>query len=307
MTAPAPTLPTVTVTNDLSATRGQVINLSSLVTILDPDNVGYQDLQLWDTNGTAATGEFMVNNVALPAGQWVNVSPANVANTVFDVGTLGGSDTLYARLLENNGTLTASKSFTVTAPAATLPTVTVTNDLSATRGQAINLSSLVTILDPNNVGYQELQLWDTNGTAATGEFMVNGVALPAGQWVNVSPANVANTVFDVGTLGGSDTLYARLLENNGTLTASKSFTVTAPAATLPTVTVTNDLSATRGQAINLSSLVTILDPDSVGYQDAAAVGHQRHGGDGRVHGQQRGAARRSMGQCVAGQCRQYGV
>ena len=42
------------------------------------------------------------------------MSPANVANTVFDAGTLGGTDTLAARLLQENGTLTPWQKFAVT-------------------------------------------------------------------------------------------------------------------------------------------------------------------------------------------------
>ena len=187
------------------------------------------------------------------------------------------------------------------------PTVTVTRNSSATRGQTLSLSSLVTILDPDSVGYQALQLWDTNGTAATGEFMVNNVALPAGQWVNVSPANVANTVFDVGTLGGSDTLYARLLEDNGTLTSVE--VVHRDGACRNVADGNRDQRPQRDAWAGDHSIQPGDDPGSEqrGLPGSAAVGHQRHGGDGRVHGQRRGAARRSMGQCVAGQCRQHGV
>ena len=39
---------------------------------------------------------------------------------VFDVGTLGGTDTLWAQLLENNGQTTGWQPFTVTAPPARL-------------------------------------------------------------------------------------------------------------------------------------------------------------------------------------------
>ncbi len=50
-------------------------------------------------------------------------------------------------------------------------------------------------------GYQKLELWDSNGTVAGGQFEVNGVAQTGGHEIDVTPANVANTVFDAGTLG----------------------------------------------------------------------------------------------------------
>ncbi len=137
------------------------------------------------------------------------------------------------------------------------PTLSVSNDASATLGQAINLSSLVTISDPGNVGYQKLELWDSDGTVAGGQFVVNGTPQTGGHEIDVTPANVANTIFDVGTLGGTDTLWARLLQDDGTLTTWQEFTVTAPPAQLPTLSVSSDGSATRGQALNLSSLVMV--------------------------------------------------
>ena len=257
VTVPSPTL---SVTSIAGAIRGQVINLSDLVTISDPGFVGYQQLELWDSKGTLAGGQFVVNGVPQTGGHEIDVSPANVANTVFDAGTAGGTDTLLARLLQNNGTLTAWQQFTVTVPS---PTLSVTSVAGAIKGQVINLSDLVTISDPGFVGYQQLELWDSKGTLAGGQFVVNGVPQTGGHEIDVSPANVANTVFDAGTAGGTDTLLARLLQNNGTLTAWQKFTVTVPS---PTLSVTSVAGAIKGQVINLSDLVTISDPGFVGYQ-----------------------------------------
>src|SRR6202043_599095 len=116
-----------------------------------------------------------------------------------------------------------SVAFTVAQP----PTLSVSNIPNATSGQQIALSSLVTVSDPSGVGYQKLELWDSNGTAATGQFLVNGVAESGRHNIDVTSTDYANTFFDVGTLGGSDVLWAQLVQNNGQTTAWQSFTVTA--------------------------------------------------------------------------------
>jgi len=217
--------PTLNVTSIGSGIGGEVLNLSSLVTITDPGLVGYQQLELWDSKGTLAGGRFVVNGVPQTGGHEIDVAPANVANTVFDAGTAGGSDTLWARLLQNDGSLTQWQPFSVTVPQ---PTLNVTSIGSGIGGEVLNLSSLVTIADSGFVGYQQLELWDSKGTLAGGQFVVNGVPQTGGHEIDVAPANVANTVFDVGTAGGSDTLWARLLQNDGTLTPWQQFTVTDP-------------------------------------------------------------------------------
>src|SRR5260370_2002644 len=141
------------------------------------------------------------------------------------------------------------------APTATPPTLSVSNVSNATRGQVISLSSLVTIYDPSNAGYQQLELWDAKGTVGGGQFMVNSVAQTGGHEIDVSPANVANTVFDAGTLGGTDTLWARLLQNDVTITRSHVCTPVTPASRLPTSACNKISNATQGHVINLPSLL----------------------------------------------------
>src|SRR5205085_1887754 len=147
----------------------------------------------------------------------------------FDAGTAAGSDTLWARLLQADGSLTPWQQFTVNVPT---PALSVTSIGSASKGQVINLSSLLSIADPGDVGYQKLELWDSNGTAAGGQFKVNGMAQTGGHEIDVAPANVANTVFDAGILGGTDSLWARLQQAGGSLTPWQPFSVTVPAPTL---------------------------------------------------------------------------
>jgi hypothetical protein len=267
VTAPAGQLPTLSVRPDPGAARNEQIALSNLVIISDPDSVGYQKLELWDSfGGSAAAGQFVVNDMPQTGGHEIDVAPGDVADTTFNVGTLGGTDTLYAQLLQANGQLSGWKSFTVSAPPAQLPTLSVHPQSNQTRGTSIALSTLVAIADPDGVGFQKLELWDSIGNAAGGQFVINDVAQSGGHEIDVAPGDVANTVFDVGTLGGSDTLYAQLLQQNGQLTGWMPFTVGAPAAQLPTLTVHPFSGASAGQSIPLSTLVSTTDPDGVGYQ-----------------------------------------
>lgn len=52
-------------------------------------------------------------------------------------------------------------------------------------------------------------MWDSNGTVAAGQFVVNGVAQTSGHEIDVTAANVANTVFNTRSSDGSDTLWLR--------------------------------------------------------------------------------------------------
>ena len=95
--------------------------------------------------------------------------------------------------------MTPWQQFSVTVPQ---PTLNVSSIGSGIGGEVLSLSSLATISDPGFVGYQQLELWDSNGTATGGQFVINGVPQAGGHEIDVSPTNVATAVFDVGTSGG---------------------------------------------------------------------------------------------------------
>jgi hypothetical protein len=206
-TAPVltPVAPTLSVSNNPNAMPGQQVSLSTLVAISDPDTVGYQKLELWDDNGTVTGGEFVVNGTPQTGGHEIDVAPANVASTVFDVGTLGGTDTLWARLLENDGTLTAWQQFSVTAPADTGPAViSVANSIMA--GQTFAVASLFAASDPFNDPIIQYDFWDTGG--GDGYLALNNQPLGANQDNYVTSGQLGQTTFVAGT--GTDTLLVRV-------------------------------------------------------------------------------------------------
>ncbi|MDA9430599.1 hypothetical protein XH88_02140, partial [Bradyrhizobium sp. CCBAU 51627] len=251
-------VPTLSVSSVGSAMAGQIINLSNLVTIADLGSAGYQKLELWDSNGTASGGQFKINGVVQTGGHEIDVSPANVSTAVFLAGSSGGTDTLWAQLVRNDGSVTGWQQFSVAVPTPTLSVASIGN---ATAGQTIGLSSLMSIADPGNAGYQKLQLWDSDGTPAGGEFLINGVAQTGGHTINVPSG--ANVVYAAGTSAGTDTMWAQLIQDNGAASGWQPFTVTVPN---PTLAVHNFGTATPGQTIALSSLVTIADPGNAGYR-----------------------------------------
>jgi hypothetical protein len=256
VTVPTPSL---SVTSIASATKGQVFNLSSsLVTIADPGNVGYQTLELWDSNGTAATGQFVVNGVAQTGGHAIGVASGDVANTVFDVGMLGGTDTLWAQLVLGNGQATGWQKFIVTAPVDTSPTVSVSN-VTATHGQSFAGSSLFTASDADGDPIAKYAFWDAG--SGGGHLMLNGVAQGANQEIDVSAAQLSQLSFQSGS--GADTLWVRAYDGALWSAWSSSFTVTAPIDTGPVVTPANaNINSFPNQTFAAASLISYSDPFS---------------------------------------------
>ena len=253
ISAPINTQPNLTVSSDSNATRGQVINLSFLVTVNDPDSVGYKTFELWDSNGTVAGGEFVVNGVAQTGGHEIDVAPANVANTVFDAGTLGGTDTLAARLLQDNGTLTPWQEFTVTVTEPPPPVQTpIESTASMTAGAALNWSSLFGAASAPS-GATVNEYWVTASNPSVGQWYENGQPVSGA----ITPAQLSELTFDA--LGpGSETIYLQATDNGGVTWSAwqgngVTVTVTEPP---PPVQTPIELTAsmTAGAALNWSSL-----------------------------------------------------
>ena len=202
ITPPSP--PALSVSSNPTAAHRQVIALSTLVSISDPFGLGYQQLQLWDSNGTASGGQFVINGVAQSGGHEIDVAPTDLAKTVFDVGMLGGTDTLWAQLQQSNGALTGWQQFTVTAPVDTPPTVSVSN-MTATHGQSFAASGLFTAKDADGDTITKYAFWDTG--SGGGHFVLNGVVQGTNQEIDVTAAQLSQLSYQSGS--GTDTLWVR--------------------------------------------------------------------------------------------------
>jgi ABC-2 family transporter protein len=264
VTAPLARLPSLSVSGTLAA-RGDSIALSTLVRVTDTDSVGFQALHLWDSNGTIAGGRFVVGEVPQDGGRVIMLAPSDIANTVFHVGTLGGTDQLWAQIVQANGELSSWVPFTVTALVAQLPTLVVQDDRTATAGETIALARLVTVVDPENVGFQSVQLWDSNGTPAGGQFVIGETPQTGGHIIEIAPADLANTVFHVGTLGATDLLWAQIVQSNGQASGWQPFKIEVAADDAAT---TLDATFRSAGGVKFVAFKLDYDPELVTVADA---------------------------------------
>jgi hypothetical protein len=273
LTTPEP--PTIAVSDDPTAMRGQVIPLSTLVAISDRFGLGFQKLELWDSHGTTFGGQFVVNGTPQTGGHEIDVSSADVANTVFDVGTLGGRDTLWARLLQNDGQQTTWQSFMVSAPVDVPPVVTGENK-SATHGQSFAAPSVFSASDPDGDLLAEYGFWDTGGGG--GHFILNGAPQGNSQEIDVTAAQLSELSYQSGS--STDTLWVRVSDGNQWSQWSQSFAVTTPMDPGPLVTpLSANVSAIHNQSFAASSLFHYSDP----FGDAAVEYDFWNSGIGGAH------------------------
>ncbi len=257
--------PVVSATN-ISATHNQSFAASSLFSVTDPDGDTITEYALYDATGN---GHFVVNGITQPSSTEIDLTPTQLAQTVYQSGS--GSDQLYARAYD--GVLWSTwQPFTVTAPPDHAPVVTASNAAVAT-GHSVAASSLFSVTDADGDTMTEYALYDATGS---GHFVISGVTQGTAMEIDVTAAQLALTSYLGGT--GTDQLYARAFD--GDLWSSWQLFAAGPTAP---VVVASNLAAAHNQSLAASSLFAASDPDgdtitNYEFYDATGNGHFVAGG-----------------------------
>ena len=197
--------PTVTAP-DFSATRGQVINASSLFTAIDADN----DTLLYglrDNSADPNSGHFTVNGVVQAANQTFVLTAAQLAQTTFTAGAFT-SDHLIVNVYDGDR---LQRGEGVRCQRSGEPRADGDGaDFSATRGQVITASSLFTAIDADNDTLL-YGLRDNSADPNSGHFTVNGVVQAANQTFVLTAAQLAQTTFTAGSMT-SDNLVVNVYD-----------------------------------------------------------------------------------------------
>ncbi|MBR0832024.1 M10 family metallopeptidase [Bradyrhizobium manausense] len=259
--APVLTIPSTNVT----ATAGQVIAMSSMLSASDADN-DTLTYYLYDNSPAASSGYFVVNGTVVPSGTGYAVTAAQLAQTTFVAGAGGSVDDLYVKVFDgqdySGGGFYSNFHVSVApnhAPVLTIPSTNV----AATAGQVIAASSLFSATDADN-DTLTYYLYDNSPAASSGHFVVNGTVVPSGAGYAVTAAQLAQTTFVAGAGGSVDDLYVKVYDgqdySGGGFYSNFHISVAnhAPVLTIPSTNV----AATAGQVIAVSSLFSASDADN---------------------------------------------
>ncbi|HKQ44693.1 MAG TPA: hypothetical protein VJS47_04800, partial [Rhizomicrobium sp.] len=250
-------------TSDRTGSPGQSLTLSSLITVTDADGDGMAKYQLWDSTRDSASGHWVVDGVAKAAGTVIEVTAAQLGSTAFVAGSV--MDRLEIRAFDGLAWTAADADawapFTVSPPVNHAPTLT-TGDKSRSISQSLSLSSLITVTDVDGDSMTKYQLWDSNRSSLSGNWVVGGVTQAPGTVVEITAAQVASTAFVTGRV--NDRLEIRAFDgaawSAGDTAAWAPFTISVPANNAPVLT-TGPLTPMHGRSLALSSLITVTDAD----------------------------------------------
>jgi hypothetical protein len=209
VSVPADIPPVVSAAN-VTATAGQSIAASNLFSVTDADGNPIAVYAFEDSTSGASSGHFVFNGVTEPSGQYLLVSQAQLSEVSFVAGAPGSTDNLSVNVFDGtdwgNGT-----TLQVSVPAAIPPVVTAAN-LTATAGQSIAASNLVSVTDADGNPIAVYAFEDSTSGASSGHFVFNGVTEPSGQYLLVSAAELSEVSFVAGAAGSVDNLAANVFD-----------------------------------------------------------------------------------------------
>jgi hypothetical protein len=184
--------------------HGRTLLPSDLFFVGDGDGDPITRYQLWDSTRDPDSGHFVVNGQVQAAGTIIDLTPAQLAQTVFVTGKV--SDSLQVRAFDGLEWSAADNApwspFAVTVTPYTSPSLT-TSDVNTTPGQTLALSSLFSVSDPDGDSMTRYQLWDSTADSNSGHWVVNGVAKSASTVIDITAAQFSQTSFLTGTVGDS--------------------------------------------------------------------------------------------------------
>jgi len=264
VSVPAYTVPHVT-TAGVSATVGQTLALSSLLSVSDTDGDTMTKYQLWDSTANPLSGHWVVNGVVQTAGTVIDITAAQFGQTSFVAGRV--NDNLQVRAFDGRSWSDADNAawapFTVTVPTNHAPVLTTAPQLSM-HARLMPLSGLLSVTDADGDGMTRYQLWDSTRDPNSGHWMVNGVAQAAGTVIDITAAQLGQTFFVAG-ISVSDSLQIRAFDgidwSDADNAAWQPFTITVATPYTAPIASTNDVNTTPGQTLTSASLFSVTDLD----------------------------------------------
>lgn len=214
---PSPSAPTVAITSPATGSS-MVVNSTRTIVASATDDVAVASVQFF-----------------------VNGQPLGAADTVFPfqtdwTPTSPGQYTLTARAIDNVGNAATSAQVVATVTGNAAPTVAITSPVAGASIIANNTTSIIATAA------------DSDGTAASVEFFVNGVSLAAP--ITAFPFRTEWTPKTPGTY----VLTARAVDNAGSVTISAAVSVTVAGSAAPTVAIS---SPTTGSTLLVGSSTTV--------------------------------------------------
>ena len=200
-------------------------------------------------------GQFFVNGIAQAEGVPFTVSGTELAGTIYQAGFFTGGETFTVSA--SDGSDFSPFSTNTVRVGNTAPTVTALPSVVPIAGQ-IPFLSMIRFSDLEMDEIVEFRVRDNGNIPTSGQFLLDGEALPPNIYRALTPAEASRLVYEGGSFLNSESFSVTVDDG---LRSSVSAGRVVTGNERPVVTARNNVNVLENQTILVSDQVTITDPD----------------------------------------------
>ncbi|MDG2467750.1 MAG: M10 family metallopeptidase [Pirellulaceae bacterium] len=236
------------------------IHGSRLFDYEDLDNNPLAAVRFYDGNGNGLTGYFTYRGVKQNAGQWFEVSAADLNRVHYKAGLVVASEVVQIQVYDGKfwSTPTDSRVYTV-EPNLSAPDVE-TYDVTVVANERIVGSTMFSASDSDGDDVEMFQVRDQKTNSNSGYFILNNVRQDQGAWFEFSADELENLRYQSGKNGQTERFFVRASDGDKWSSASFSIAETLPNVNRPVVSV-SDRNLKTNAVTNVSSLFSWSDLD----------------------------------------------
>lgn len=197
--------------SDFTLVAYEKVKVSNFVTAFDLDGYPISQYQFRDRTTGANSGFFQVNGVGQAQGAWFTIDPTQFNNLYFVGALVAVDETLEMRVFDGGLWSTIDLAVARTLANANRPVVQYAQFLKEARTESF-VQSLFTWSDEDNNTAKQYSFFDIDTSAESGFFSLNGNVLPSGQWLTVTPAELANLKWTAASINQTESFNVRVFD-----------------------------------------------------------------------------------------------
>ena len=224
------TLPVIGFTPDPRVRVNQSIAASQLFTASDADGDTIVKYFIADQNATIGSGFFELDGVEQAAGQFFEVTAAELSQLRFVGGTDIGTNTIAVQAFDGSSFGNIQQLIVRTSSASTISD----NSLSVFAGETIRASELFTVADVDGDTAQSFFITDRSPAASSGFFTLDNVRLQSARFQRFNRAQFSRLLYVGGSQSGSEDIGVQVFDG---FDFSETTNISVTTISRPTLTV----------------------------------------------------------------------
>ena len=211
------------IASDLSVVQSEFVSLGDYITAVDPDGFPIKRYRVLDANDGPTSGHIELDGVELAAQEWHYLWPDELARAKFVAAEAApNNDPIYIRAFDRyngNGIQQSGLwSFAVNINSFTTQNLNrpigIPIEWDMATDESVAFSNILAFSDADNNTLKRFRAYDTSTHAWSGNIAQDGVALPAGQWLEFTTSELGSLTWESADRDFTEQIRLQVFDGN---------------------------------------------------------------------------------------------